>query len=339
MRRIDELFVLTRARSGLFSEYEAGDVPYIGNGLANNAVVGLVKPREGDRIFQERGIVVSAFAEATVQVPPFVACGRAGNGLTVLTPRETMSLAQLAYIAAYINRAIRWRFNWYRQTTVDRIKFLRVPHEAPENLGFDLCAAMPRQEAIPTQHNLPELRPFVLNDLFELKAGEHHSIGHFPAGSTPIVSCGDANNGVAGFFSVDGPVHREKLTISLNGQNTLTAKYHPYNFAAKDDVAVCTARNGLALSSVMYIQMMLSRERWRYSYYRKCFLDKLRRLSICLPTRNGLLDEVEMARVVESSAYWAYVRDWAQTQARTDAVAPQQPSGRVSRRTLAEAEG
>jgi hypothetical protein len=112
MKPIEGLFHLHRAKSGLFSEYEKGDVAYIGNGLTNNAVVGFVTPLSDDKVFNKISIVVSAFCEATVQAPSFVACGRAGNGLVVLEPKSPMPVRQLAYIAAYINLAVRWRFNW-----------------------------------------------------------------------------------------------------------------------------------------------------------------------------------------------------------------------------------
>ena len=50
MKRIDQLFVVHRARSGLFVDYDAGQVAYVGNSLGDNAVVGFVNPnppREG----------------------------------------------------------------------------------------------------------------------------------------------------------------------------------------------------------------------------------------------------------------------------------------------------
>ena len=131
---IEKLFFLHRAKSGLFSDYEPGDIAYIGNGFVSNAVVGFVSAIQGDRVFKFRGIVVSAFCEATVQAPPFIACGRAGNGLTVLESKAPMDSANLAYIAAYINIAVRWRFSWYRQTTVDRLKSVLIPDTIP--LGF-----------------------------------------------------------------------------------------------------------------------------------------------------------------------------------------------------------
>ena len=136
MEPIEELFKLHRAHSGLFSEYAPGDVAYVGNGLVSNGVVGFVTPLPGDKIFKFTGIAISAFCETTVQAPPFVACGRAGNGLTVLEPRTPMSTDELGYTAAYINLAVRWRFSWYRQTTLDRLRQLLVPKKLPSGLLY-----------------------------------------------------------------------------------------------------------------------------------------------------------------------------------------------------------
>jgi hypothetical protein len=90
--------------------------------------------------------------------------------------------------------------------------------------------------------------------------------------------------------------------------NTLTAKYHPYEFAAKDDVAICIPRAPLRLTTELFIQMMINRERWRYSYYRKCFAEKLRRFVIHLPSKKAGLDEDTMQAVVEAAPYWDYIR-------------------------------
>lgn len=309
MKPIEGLFHLHRAKSGLFSEYSPGDVAYVGNGLANNAVVGFVMPLAEDKIFHFKGIVISAFCEATVQAPPFVACGRAGNGLVALEPIEAMPVEQLAYIAAYINQAVRWRFNWYRQTTIDRIKQLLVPSEMPSGVRFDVRSAMPpksEKKRVAWQLNL---QPFALGDIFTLEPGHFHSVGHLPSGLTPIVSCGDHNNGVIGYYDI-GNISTDvnRITIAFNGENALTAKYHPYRFAAKDDVAICHPKHPLLPSTEVYIQTMVNRERWRYSYYRKCYADKLRRFEVSLPSKKGQIDEETIQAVVEASPYWSYVK-------------------------------
>ena len=307
MTTIEALFRLHRAQSGLFSEYAKGDVPYIGNGLSDNAVVGFVKPRPTDKVFDFPAIVLSAFCEATVQAPPFVACGRAGNGLVVLEPRSPMPMRQLAYVAAYINLAVRWRFNWYRQTTADRLRRLPVPDVIPNDIPYPVRAALPPLAAAEPGEWQLHLRPYSLGELYNLKPGDYHSLSEIPAGDVPVVSCGDANNGISGFHDVKRHFYRDRLTIAFNGMNTLTAKYHPYRFAAKDDVAICLPLRPLRLSTEIFIQTMLNRERWRYSYYRKCFAEKLRRFSILLPTRDGELDEGTMKTVVLSSPYWTYI--------------------------------
>lgn len=153
MKPIDELFRLHRAKSGLLSEYEKGDVAYVGNGeMADNGLAGFVTPLSDDKVFTFTGIAVSAFCEATVQTPPFIACGRAGNGLVVLEPLSPMPVRQLAYIAAYINMAVRWRFNWYRQTTADRIRRLEVPNKVPASIKWDVRAALRNSATLLDKH-------------------------------------------------------------------------------------------------------------------------------------------------------------------------------------------
>ncbi|UWU68216.1 hypothetical protein [Bradyrhizobium sp. NC92] len=309
MKPIEELFNLHRAKSGLYSEYDSGEVPYIGNGFPDNGVTGFVTPLPDDKVFQFTGIAVSAFCEATVQAAPFVACGRAGNGLSVLEPKSPMPLEQLAYIASYINTDLRWRFNWYRQTTVDRLRHLKVPDEMPANLSFDVKAALPKRTDVKREKWKLNLKMFRLGDFYDLEPGHFHSVGELPPGKVPIVSCGHSDNGVVGYFDVgDAPTYADRITIAFNGKNTLTAKYHPYKFAAKDDVAVCHPKGPLLPTTEMFIQTMVNRERWRYSYYRKCYSDKLRRFQIGIPAKGGMIDEETIRAVVEASPYWAYIK-------------------------------
>lgn len=309
MRPISEIFDLQRAKSGLLSQYEAGDIAYVGNGLTDNGVLAYVTPLDGDRIFHNPAIVISAFCEATVQMPPFIACGRAGNGLVVLTPKTEMDLASMACIAAYINVAVRWRFNWYRQVTANRLMALMVPEVEQVNLEFSVMDSLP---AVSFQHSM-NLSPmtygmFKLDDLFDLIPGDYHSLSALSPGVTPVVSCGDFNNGIAGLFDVSDPIYKNRLTVALNG-SPLTTKYHHYDFAAKDDVAVCIPKRDYKLATILYIGVTLNRERWRYSYYRKCYMSKLRRFAIYVPETLGEPDESAIETIMAAAPYWPYVKE------------------------------
>ena len=311
-RKIDDLFIVHRAKSGLFSEYEPGPIAYIGNGRDNNGVVGFVEPQDDDTVFRFAAIAINAFSRtpdscgARVQMPPFIATGRSGNGVLVLEPRRPMSIGQLAFVAAYINKVHGWRFTWYRQTTKTRITGLALP-ERIRSLDFPVASLLPEKNSIQAAA-LPQLRTVQLGELFVLKSGDYHVESELPEGKVPLVSCGDEDNGVVAY--VDPPqehVYHHQLTIALNG-SPLTTKYHPYDFVAKDDVAVAVPQKGLRLTTTVFIQMMLNRERWRYSYYRKCFVDKLRRFSISLPAdADGSLDEDGMSSIIAGTAYWSYL--------------------------------
>lgn len=92
--------------------------------------------------------------------------------------------------------------------------------------------------------------------------------------------------------------------------NTLAAKYHPYPFAAKDDVAVCSPLNPLRTSTEVFIQVMLGRERWRFSYYRKCYREKLERMMVLLPAKSGWIDEDAIQDVMQqATSYWPFLSD------------------------------
>jgi len=305
MKRVDELFKIHRSQSHTISRYEAGDVAYVASGLSDNGVSAWVKPLRGDRVFKFRGIAVSSFCEATVQVAPFIGYGCAGTSVMALEPRQPMAANQLAFAAAYLNLTQRWRFSWYWRAIVPRLARLKMPATIPDDVPFNVREAMPSMSSPRANDGGQALNlgRFTLGEIFDLKAGDYHSVGRLPRGRVPMISCGGENNGVTGYCDVPH-AYSHKLTIAFNGMNTLTAKYHPYDFAAKDDVAVCFPNRPLQLTTQLFIAVMLNRERWRYSFYRKCFVEKLRRFAVALPAKDGDIDEGAIKALVESSPYW-----------------------------------
>lgn len=116
---------------------------YVTNGFRDNGVLGFVKPKPKDKVFKFLGLAVSAFSEATVQIPPFIARGNGGSGLLVLEPKVALTAEQLAFYAAYINTFIRWRFSWYRQLSVSRIRRLQVPEPESATGKFPVKELLP----------------------------------------------------------------------------------------------------------------------------------------------------------------------------------------------------
>lgn len=318
MPTIEDLFVIHTARSKGFESYALGDVAFVTNGFNWNGVLGYISPQPDDRVFDFVGLAVSAFCEVTVQAPPFIARGNGGSGLAVLEPREHLTLDQLGFLAGSMNATTRWRFSWYRQASAQRIRRLEIIEPTRKPGPYDINALVPAcTEAPARRFKLGRTEGVPLSAIYDLQAGEYHNASALPPGTTPLISCGDADNGVTGFVEVPSEhLHERRLTIAFNGMNTLTAKYHPYAFAAKDDVAVCIPKHPLRLTSELFIQAMVNRERWRYSYYRKCFIEKLRRFEIAVPIRRGQLNEDVMHAAVEASPLWNFVQQMVRREAR-----------------------
>jgi len=114
---LTEIFIIQKAKSKGFGNYEEGDVPFITNGKSNNGVQGFVTPDDSDRVFKSDSICVSAFCEASFQKAPFLPRGNGGSGLSVLIPKQKMSFDELLFHASYINLIYGWRFSYGRMIT------------------------------------------------------------------------------------------------------------------------------------------------------------------------------------------------------------------------------
>ena len=133
---------------------------------------------------------------------------------------------------------------------------------------------------------------FLVSDLFKVKSGDFHVIEELDAGQVPLISCGGTNNGCVGFY--DTPMnltYEHCLTVAYNG-SPIMAKFHPYRFAAKDDVAVLLPKVALNDQALLYVADQLNRMVWRYSYGRKCFKAKLECVRVSLPSRQENGEEV-----------------------------------------------
>ncbi len=161
-----------------------------------------------------------------------------------------------------------------------------------------------------------QFKDFALEGIFSLTAVDYHSLGDEKPGPLPVVSCADADNGIIGGYTIPtGDIYKNALTIAYNG-SPLTTKLHPYKFAAKDDVAVAKPIGHYPVEALVFIVASLNAERWRYSYYRKCFQAKLGRLLVKLPVDTaGKMDIDWMVSAVRAQPYWWFLAprlaEWA----------------------------
>lgn len=145
-----------------------------------------------------------------------------------------------------------------------------------------------------------------LDDLFEVESGDFHATHELDPGEVPLISCGAVEDGLIGCFDIPPEQrHRNCITVAYNGSWPLLAKFHPYDFGAKDDVAVLIPRERMREPTLLYVAAVLNLMTWRYSYYRKTFRARVRNTQIPIPMSGGKADEeaIEALAVPHAEAF------------------------------------
>lgn len=153
---------------------------------------------------------------------------------------------------------------------------------------------------------------FRLNDLFSyINTGHFHVSGDLDEGSVPLISCKTIENGTEGRFEIDSNLFSNCITIASDGSWPMSSFFHPYSFAAKDNVIICRPNKELFINNkldfkfILFITAQLNSQIWRFSYGRKCYLNKTNKIQIPLPIdENGKIDLTTLHKIVDSCQVW-----------------------------------
>lgn len=140
-----------------------------------------------------------------------------------------------------------------------------------------------------------------------IKKGSIHALNVETQGAVPVVSTSTEYNGIHGFYDLDPSWPRLKnvITVASNG-TPLTSFYHPYEIVAKDDMFVCVPKDEMPLATIMYIITALNAITWRFSYYRKCYENKIHTINIWMPVgASGGIDHNWLQAAAESCDGWS----------------------------------
>ena len=81
-----------------------------------------------------------------------------------------------------------------------------------------------------------------------------------------------------------------------------------HDFIATDNVIICKPRLQFRVTTLVFMQFMLKRQKWRYSYGRQCYKTKFSNSTIFLPSNSdGSVDEDKIENIVKNTSYWKYV--------------------------------
>ncbi len=308
-----------------------------------NTIKSLFRIRYGDRAYTDKGIldngmtplVASQGVENGVygffNVPvkynsPIITVPRTGSigyafvqimpctvtdDCIILIPNKKMTLEYLFYVATMI-RFSRWRFNYARKITPTRLGAITIMSD--ENFVPTLYYEQMFEQLYPKKLyqklNLPNLPlsylDFKITDIFNLERGHFHAIDRLNEGKYPTVSRVSVNNGVTGFY--EKPTKAEVLPRLTLTVSTVTGdafiQHSP--FIATDNVVICIPISPLRATTLIYIQALLNKTKWRYSYGRQCYKGNFEKTIVHMPiNKDNKIDEDYIENLVTTLPYWS----------------------------------
>lgn len=229
----------------------------------------------------------------------------------ILTPKKKYSTEYLFYVSCKI-RKIKWRYNYGRKITPNRLANLNIIH--PDGINIKLSYNHLFSELYPKRNNIDKKqekvgghKEYMATELFDMERGQFHAIDKLENGTNATISRIQYDNGLVGFYKKP---RKAKIYPPLNiTVSTVTGdaflQINP--FIATDNVLVCLQKKKLRITTLLYIVACINKVKWRYSYGRQPYKRIFQKTKISLPIDcKNELNEKYIASIVERQPYWRY---------------------------------
>jgi len=233
-----------------------------------------------------------------------------GRDLYVLVPKAKMNVIEMLFYAKCIS-ANKYKYNYGRQAN-KTLKNILIPSQIPQELKNKLTAyhkeleeGISRKPLVDKKIKLEinKWENFELKELFKIQGSKTTpllELEEYGNGKYPYVTTQATNNGIDGFFdfySEDGNV------LTADSAVLGYCSYQALSFSASDHVEKLTPKFKMNKYIAMFLTTILNLEQYRYNYGRKCSQDRMKKISIKLPSKNGNPDFDYMENYIKSLSY------------------------------------
>jgi len=233
-----------------------------------------------------------------------------GRDLYVLVPKAKMNVIEMLFYAKCIS-ANKYKYNYGRQAN-KTLKNILIPSQIPQELKNKLTVyhkeleeGLSRKPLVDKKIKLEinKWENFELKELFKIQGSKTTpllELEEYGNGKYPYVTTQATNNGIDGFFdfySEDGNV------LTADSAVLGYCSYQALSFSASDHVEKLTPKFKMNKYIAMFLTTILNLEQYRYNYGRKCSQDRMKKISIKLPSKNGNPDFDYMENYIKSLSY------------------------------------
>jgi len=222
------------------------------------------------------------------------------NNCMVLIPHKELSKEELFQVAFQI-RLNKWKYRYGRQITPERLATQKISL-IESKLNFNKLSKkfLPeKNKKIKVLEN-KNVKLIKVNDLCDIQKKTALPQNALEENGTPYVTTTSKDNGISNFVNEEPNTKAKCLTVALNGSVGETF-FQFDDFITSGDNAVLTLKEKYNPYLLFYIGAMIKNHQWRYNYYRKLNLSKLKKMTIPTPYKNGNIDVDYIEKIVKNS--------------------------------------
>lgn len=223
------------------------------------------------------------------------------NNCLVLVPKKELTIEQLFQIAFQI-RLNKWRYKYGRQITPQKIEEQEIVLENLD-VSFDkmvkeLTPKEKPKQKIQENKNIQIMKVKDLCNIDKKTAIPQNAMNL--NGNVPYVTTTSMNNGVSQFADEEPNFEGKCLSVAMNG-SVGEVFFQIDDFITSGDNAVLTIKDGYNPYLLLFIGTLIRTHQWRYNYYRKMSLDKLKNLELSMPMKNEKIDLEYIEKIVKNA--------------------------------------
>jgi hypothetical protein len=281
MNRIKDVFSVKYGEfKDPFNRLAKGKTPFISSGSKNNGVVGYFDvPAEYKHVISvpRTGTICYAFYHGYDCM--------INSDCMVLTPKNKLTIEEMFYYVTLI-RNEKYRYNYGRKVTPDRLGETRIPVEIPDWVHYSAFEEIEGVIAPFTKCNLilntNDWKYFNYSELFLIKKGQRITKRDMVPGTTPCIRPTEHNNGVVGYIGHEPNHEGNTITVSYNG-SVGEAFYQEIPHFSLDDVNVLYPKFPMSKYIALFLCTIIRREKYRFNYGRKWHLERMNESVMKLP--------------------------------------------------------
>ncbi|MBX4198962.1 restriction endonuclease subunit S [Candidatus Parcubacteria bacterium] len=281
-------------------------IAFVGRTEKNNGVTAYVEEVSGISPYDPGFITVAlggAILESNLQPFPFYTA----QNVAVLKPKNTMSDEEKLFYAFAIE-ANKFRYGAFGREANRSLRTLLVPKSIPK-MFMKKSNFEPSNESIlfPREVTFPPTlwKSFKYKDIFDIQTGIGPLVKSrtIENGAVPFVSTTSESNGFSYYYA--GPAkHAANLITVSNDGSVGEAFYQDKPFSASYKVNILAPKFELNLYRALFLNAIIRKEKYRYSYGRKWGLDRMKESIMKLPAcPNGSPDWKYMEDYIKSLPY------------------------------------